>query len=124
MRLIDADALKEFIGTYDGTTAQVEAVEVQYIDNAPTIDDLSAYSDKLWKQAYERGKAEARLQGEWIPVKDLNNFIRTCREELFEKMKDYHPREFEIRENMLLNFEQIVKLASSKYEADMRGGRE
>ncbi len=29
------------------------------------IDDLSEYSDKLWKQAYERGKAE-RPQGEWI----------------------------------------------------------
>ena len=37
MRLIDADALKKFVGTYDGTTAQVEAVEVQDIDNAPTV---------------------------------------------------------------------------------------
>lgn len=65
MRLIDADALKEYIGTYDGTTAQVEAVEVQYIDKAPTIDDLSAYSDRLWQKAYERGKAEGRKTGHW-----------------------------------------------------------
>ncbi len=34
------------------------------------IDDLSEYSDKLWKQAYERGKAEERPQGEWIPVSE------------------------------------------------------
>ena len=56
-----------------------------------------------------------------IPVKDLINFIRNCREELFEKMKDYHQREFEIRYDMLTNFEQLVRLASSKYKADMRG---
>lgn len=54
MRLIDADALKAFIGTYDGTTAQVEAVEVQYIDNAPTID---------------------RPQGEWITWEEAGNDI-------------------------------------------------
>ena len=30
----------------------------------PTVD-LSAYSDKLWKSAYERGKAE-RQTGKWI----------------------------------------------------------
>ena len=30
--------------------------------------DLSEYSDKLWKAAYERGKAEAqRKKGKWIP---------------------------------------------------------
>jgi hypothetical protein len=34
------------------------------------IDDLSEYSDKLWQKAYERGKAEARPQGEWIPVSE------------------------------------------------------
>ena len=28
------------------------------------IDDLSEYSDRLWKKAYERGKAEGRPQGE------------------------------------------------------------
>ena len=33
--------------------------------------DLSAYSDKLWRAAYERGKKEAgaeRKRGKWIPV--------------------------------------------------------
>lgn len=35
----------------------------------PAQVDLSEYSDKLWKSAYERGKAEAqaeRKKGKWI----------------------------------------------------------
>lgn len=32
----------------------------------PAQPDLSGYSDKLWKAAYERGKAEAEPR--WIPV--------------------------------------------------------
>lgn len=36
------------------------------IGRTPSADtDLSEYSDKLWKNAYERGKAD-RPQGEWI----------------------------------------------------------
>ena len=31
--------------------------------------DISKYSDKLWKNAYERGKAD-RPQGEWIETSD------------------------------------------------------
>jgi len=144
MRTIDADALSAFVGDLRSTlhkeqstfkamteiefnTRDYMLLNFQYtIDNAPTVDvipNAEGYKmyNKGYAQGYERGKAEKRPTGEWIPVKDLNNFIRTCREELFEKMKDYPPQEFEIRENMLLNFEQIVKLASSKYEADIRG---
>lgn len=32
--------------------------------------DLSGYSDRLWKAAYERGKAEAQRTGSWIYVED------------------------------------------------------
>ena len=53
-----------------------------------------------------------RPKGECIPVKDLIGYIRTCREELFERMKEYEPKEFEIRDDMLTNFEQIVRLIS------------
>ena len=75
MRLIDADELENKVA--DLYTEGEEATEadkvvnnvIDLIDNAPTIDDLSEYSDKLWKQAYERGKAE-RPQGEWIPVSE------------------------------------------------------
>lgn len=49
-------------------------------------------------------------------TKDLIGYIRTCREELFENMKEYSPKEFDIRDNMLTNFEQIVRLASSRYK--------
>ncbi len=38
------------------------AVEVA---DRPQDDDWEKYSDKLWKNAYERGKAD-RPQGEWI----------------------------------------------------------
>ena len=36
-------------------------------DIAPSADiDLSGFSDRLWKTAYERGKAEAVLHGKWV----------------------------------------------------------
>lgn len=64
MRLIDADALEDKVA--DLYSEGEEATEgdkvvndvIDLIDNAPTIDDLSEYSDKLWQKAYERGKAE------------------------------------------------------------------
>ena len=37
----------------------------------PADTDLSAYSDKLWRAAYERGKKEAeaeRKRGKWVKV--------------------------------------------------------
>ena len=103
-RLIDADKLANKVA--DLYTEGEDATEgdkvvndvIDLIDNAPTVE----------------------YQGEWIPVKDLINYIRTCREELFEKMKGYSQKEFEIRDSMLTNFEQLVRLASSKYKADMR----
>ena len=66
MRLIDADALGNKVA--DLYTEGEEATEadkvvndvIDLIENAPTIDDLSNYSDKLWKLAYERGKKEGR----------------------------------------------------------------
>ena len=131
MRLIDADALKKAIDKYAQMTN--ENVQFSYnailaiIDNAPTVDTTCPNCDSGYAQGYSDGYLkgkEERPQGECIPVKDLINFIHTCREELFEKMKDYHQKEFEIRDSMLTNFEQIIKLASSKYKADMRGGRE
>ena len=38
------------------------AVEIPSSDN----HDWERYSDKLWKIAYERGKASVRPQGEWV----------------------------------------------------------
>ena len=47
-------------------------VQVETLEGLPSVEsDLSEYSDKLWKTAYERGKAEAlaeRKTGKWIPV--------------------------------------------------------
>jgi hypothetical protein len=32
--------------------------------------DLSSYSDKLWRNAYERGRAEAEAEQHWIPCSE------------------------------------------------------
>lgn len=78
MRTIDADSLMPLFLEKANTMKDRHGVKLgeewllnyndikDVIDNAPTIDDLSEYSDKLWKKAYERGKAEARPQGEWL----------------------------------------------------------
>ena len=36
----------------------------------PADSDLSEYSDKLWRNAYERGKADAKVRktGKWIMI--------------------------------------------------------
>jgi len=43
---------------------------IDRIKALPTVQpDLSSYSDKLWRAAYERGKAEAqpqRMRGRWM----------------------------------------------------------
>ena len=33
--------------------------------------DLSEYSDKLWRSAYERGKREAQAEQQWIPCSEM-----------------------------------------------------
>ena len=102
-----------------------EAIErLGYIKNQyHTLLNFDDY-DEVFDNAIKALEARPQKASDCIPVKDLINYIRNCREELFEKMKDYHPREFEIRDSMLTNFEQLVRLASSKYKADMRGGEE
>ena len=71
MRLIDAEPIIEklenaiYLGKrIDEDTANLEAVLAD-IEAQPA--ELSEYSDKLWKTAYERGKAEAHpKRGKWI----------------------------------------------------------
>ena len=43
---------------------QILGERIKPLPSAET--DLSTYSDKLWKNAYERGKAEGRKKGKWI----------------------------------------------------------
>ena len=38
-----------------------------WVEVQPSVDiDLSGFSDRLWKTAYERGKVEAVRHGHWI----------------------------------------------------------
>jgi len=62
----------------------------------PSADiDLSEYSDKLWKTAYERGKAD-RPQGEWI-----DKAISIIDDMRKEGIVDYEQaREFRMRARM------------------------
>lgn len=57
---------------------------------------------------------KALKEGEWLYKPDLINYIRCCREELFEKQNDYSEIEFNTRDLMLTNFEQIIQLAHKR----------
>ena len=64
------------------------------IENVPTAQpDLSSYSDKLWRAAYERGKAEAqRMRGRWMLDNDgfyvCDQCGEPCAGELMGKPRD------------------------------------
>lgn len=49
---------------------------IETIRDLPSADiDLSDYSDRLWRNAYEQGKADAEAEpkkGQWIPGKELS----------------------------------------------------
>ena len=86
MRAIDGDALlgkvekiqpwEPYLGKYaQGIRHCMEIVSL-LIKDAPTIDpptqpDISEYSDKLWRNAYERGKRDAQPEQRWIPVSEM-----------------------------------------------------
>lgn len=93
MRLIDADTLKEhkFVSIDCYLKSNCDNGFPQYkqgwndaidtiIDNAPTADDWQKYSDELWKNAYERGKADAyekAKQKVTVSVKVVNETVET-----------------------------------------------
>ena len=54
------------------------AIEAIPSVDIPHSDDWEKYSDKLWKNAYERGKAD-RPQGEWKNYKD-EHYCTNCGE--------------------------------------------
>ena len=90
MRLIDADKMKETLisGTKNKFVFVCLSRVLEKIDNAPTVEigedgiDIEKYSDKLYKIAYEKGKAEAeRPQGEWIDEyleEAYQEYFHTC----------------------------------------------
>lgn len=65
--LIDRQAAIDAVRSYyDECDEQEESIE-ERIERLPSVDiDLSRFSDKLWKTAYERGKADAVRHGRWI----------------------------------------------------------
>ena len=84
-RLIDAELLKSkisFVGfPHIDRNGRIDKSWVyELINSCPTVDtDLSKYSDKLWKAAYERGKSE-RPRGKWIRPSNASkrSYRRMC----------------------------------------------
>ena len=69
-----------------------EKVIVDEIDNAPTVDtDLSEYSDKLWKEAYERGHKRGHKEGYEQAILDgKTNFSRPQGKWIFSGGNSYY----------------------------------
>ena len=70
---------------YDDMCSTEEAVEKAIVatkrtaifglERMPSASaEFSTFSDKLWKIAYERGKAEGRKKGKWIEIMDADEF--------------------------------------------------
>ncbi len=90
MRLIDADALEELFREVIGCIAKkpemtgafehmvrASAMVIEMINDAPTIEDLSGFCDRLWRGAYERGKEE-RGTGKWHQSYDSGSRMYEC----------------------------------------------
>lgn len=63
------EAIAFFKDMNECTYGNLEAVEmaIKALESPPN-DNLQGYSKRLWKSAYERGKAEAEQR--WIPVSE------------------------------------------------------
>ena len=55
----------------NGFNTALTAINVDLRRLPSASPDLSTFSDKLWKIAYERGKAEGRKKGKWINKKNI-----------------------------------------------------
>ena len=76
-----------------GSYSIERAIEV--LEELPSASpDLSTFSDKLWKMAYERGKAEGRKKGKWIDKSDdidgAWNYCSVCGEQAID-LYDFCP---------------------------------
>lgn len=80
MRLIDADALMQSLGITNMDCGKCAWYDAEWshckrggdfedaccaIENAPTIEDLSDFCDRLWRGAYERGKEDGKAEIVW-----------------------------------------------------------
>ena len=65
--LIDRQALLEWFKNWSDYDEFSVGYITGVIEDEPSADvDLSGFSDKLWRAAYERGKAEVARHGRWI----------------------------------------------------------
>lgn len=64
------DAINAYLGLSAVSRTIQNMTSIQEIlEKLPSASpDLSTYSDKLWKIAYERGKAEGQKKGKWLLI--------------------------------------------------------
>ena len=90
------DAINAYLGLSAVSRTIQNMTSIQEIlEKLPAVDtDLSTFSDKLWKIAYERGKAEGRKKGKWIDKSDdidgAWNYCSVCMEQAID-LYDFCP---------------------------------
>ena len=89
------DAVDMALDTIDHVPEWVYDILLNSLDKVPPASpDLSTFSDKLWKIAYERGKAEGRKKGKWIDKSDdidvAWNYCSVCMEQAID-LYDFCP---------------------------------
>lgn len=73
------DAISLFFDKAYIEDADVHKNDALYELNLVPSADLSEYSDKLWKTAYERGKEEAHpRKGKWVLMSDCTGKYYAC----------------------------------------------
>lgn len=69
-----ADAIEALRGLFDMRKSRAKVIVEcfgELLNALPSADtDMSEYCDRLWKIAYERGKAEAEAVQGWIPCSE------------------------------------------------------
>ncbi len=80
-RLIDEEETFKVLSAYYKQRTPVQDWALHdALSRVPTADtDLSDYSDRLYKLAYERGKAETVKRGHWIETEEYHGFDNEVR---------------------------------------------
>lgn len=75
-RLIDEEqAFRVLSDYYKHRLYEQDIALIDALSRVPTAEtDMSEYSDRLWKIAYERGKTESVKRGKWIETDEWDEF--------------------------------------------------
>ena len=92
MRLIDADELKKLFPDNGEGSWTYNITAKMYIDNAPTVENITVFCENADEKTIEDLKAElqsvidARTKGEWITIKPFYELIDGHYQETHSKL--------------------------------------